>query len=68
MARVCCHCGARISRLADRCPSCDGANDPETPWYVYLVGGVIVLSLFVWLADFESLGRLFQLFAGLLSR
>jgi hypothetical protein len=68
MARACRHCGARISRLADRCPSCDGANDPETPWYVYVVGGVIVLSLFAWLADFESLSRLFHLFAGLLSR
>jgi hypothetical protein len=68
MARACRHCGARISRLADRCLSCDGANDPETPWYVYVVGGVIVLALFVWLADFESLGRLFDLFAGWLSR
>jgi len=68
MARACRHCGARISRLAERCPSCDGANDPETPWYVYVVGVVIVLSLFAWLADVESLSRLFYLFAGLLSR
>ena len=68
MARACRHCGARISRLADRCPSCDGTNDPETPWYVYLVGGVIVLALFVWLADFESLSRLFQLLVSLLGR
>jgi len=68
MARACRHCAARISRLADHCPSCGGANDPETPWYVYLVGGVIVLALFAWLADFDSLGRLIQLIAGLLSR
>ena len=68
MARACRHCGVRISRIADHCASCGGANDPETPWYVYLVGGVIVLALFVWLADFDSLGRLFQLAAGLLSR
>ena len=57
-----------MSRIADRCPSCDGVNDPETPWYVYLVGGVIVLALFAWLADVDSLARLFQLFAGLIGQ
>jgi hypothetical protein len=57
-----------MSRIADRCPHCDGVNDPETPWYVYLVGGVIVLALFAWLADFDSLARLFQLFAGLIGQ
>jgi hypothetical protein len=49
--RTCIHCGARMSRLAERCPSCDGRNDPEVPWYAYALGGTIVLVLFLALGD-----------------
>jgi len=68
MGRPCRHCGAKISRLADRCPECGGANDAQNPWYVYVIGGVIVLSLFFWLADLDSLGRLIDDATTLLGR
>jgi hypothetical protein len=49
--RECIHCGARMSRLAERCPSCDGRNDPEIPWYAYAIGIVLVLLAFLGLGD-----------------
>lgn len=58
MARPCRHCGASISRLADRCPECGGRNEPDRPWYVYLVGGLIVLLLFLWLGDLRPLVKI----------
>jgi hypothetical protein len=57
MARACVHCGAKMSRIADRCPSCGGRNTPYTPWYVYALGAVLVLLIFLWLADFRGLAE-----------
>lgn len=55
MARPCQHCGAAMSRIAERCPECGDRNEPERPWYVYLVGGALVLLIFLWLGDFGAL-------------
>jgi hypothetical protein len=40
-----------MSRLAERCPSCGGRNDPQVPWYAYALGGALVLLLFLALGD-----------------
>lgn len=55
MPRECVHCGAKMSRIADECPVCGGKNTPQMPWYVYALGAVLVLLVFLWLADFEGL-------------
>lgn len=55
MSRACVHCGARMSRIADSCPSCGGKNAPQLPWYVYALGAVLVLAVFLWLADLPGL-------------
>ena len=55
MSRPCQHCGVAMRRLAERCPNCGGHNEPEKPWYIYVVGGAIVLLLFLWLGDLRPL-------------
>ncbi|MBX6321283.1 MAG: hypothetical protein IRY94_05600 [Rhodospirillaceae bacterium] len=55
MARSCVHCGARMSRLAEACPSCGGRNTPQVPWYAYALGAVLVLVLFLGLGDSAAL-------------
>jgi hypothetical protein len=65
--RHCPHCHAVIGRLDDVCPSCGERTGQRLPWYVYGLGAVMALLIFLWLSDFEgmlqffvSLGRLFQ--------
>jgi lipid-A-disaccharide synthase-like uncharacterized protein len=55
MGRPCPHCGQRISRTVDECPHCGTKVQSQRPWYVWLLGGLIVLILFLWLGDLSSL-------------
>jgi lipid-A-disaccharide synthase-like uncharacterized protein len=57
MGRPCPHCGQRISRLADACPHCGAKVQSQRPWYIWILGGLIVLILFVGLSDLASLVR-----------
>ncbi len=49
--RACVHCGARMSRLAEACPSCGGRNEPQVPWYAYALGAALALLLVLALGD-----------------
>jgi hypothetical protein len=57
MGRPCPHCGQRISRLVDECPHCSNKVQSQRPWYIWLLGGIIVLILFVGLGDLPSLAH-----------
>jgi len=66
-ARRCPHCHAAISRLDDVCPSCGERTGQRLPWYVYGLGAVMAVLMFLWLSDFQGLlqfviglGRMFQ--------
>jgi len=65
--RPCPACGATVSRLDDRCPVCDAKFDPQKPWYIYLVGAILVGLLFIGLGDFAALGRFIQGFIDLIA-
>jgi hypothetical protein len=60
MARICPHCNARISRLADHCGECHGKLHADKPWYVYLIGASLVLLLFLWAVDFGDVYRVLE--------
>lgn len=64
MARPCPHCGATVSRLADQCPQCGTKLEAERPWYVWVLGGLIVLLLFLALGDIGSLVRFAETLLG----
>jgi hypothetical protein len=51
MARACPHCGAAMGRLVETCPACGGFNRAERPFYVWLIGGALVLVLMFGLGD-----------------
>jgi lipid-A-disaccharide synthase-like uncharacterized protein len=55
MGRPCPHCSQRISRLVDACPHCGAKVQSQRPWYIWVLGGLIVLILFVGLGDPTSL-------------
>ncbi|HVY50602.1 hypothetical protein FRZ61_44470 [Hypericibacter adhaerens] len=57
MGRPCPHCGQRISRIVDECPYCGTKVQPQRPWYIWILGGIMVLILFLWLGDPASLGH-----------
>jgi hypothetical protein len=52
-------CHARIGRLDDVCPSCGERTGQRLPWYVYSLGALMALLLFLWLSDFDGLARFF---------
>jgi hypothetical protein len=63
----CPFCHAPIRRLDDICPACGQRTGQRLPWYVYGLGGVLALLLFLALGNFEglvrfvvNLGRMFQ--------
>jgi hypothetical protein len=60
MARSCPRCGATVSRIDDDCPACGGRLEGRKPWYIWLLGGFLVLMAFVYLGDLSSLGRFAQ--------
>jgi len=64
---ICPSCNAPIGRLDDVCPACGEPTGQRPPFYVYLIGAVLVFLLFVALSDlpalvqyFVNLGRLFR--------
>jgi hypothetical protein len=60
MARSCPRCGAAVGRLDDDCRACGGKLAGRKPWYIWLLGGFLVLMAFVYLGDLSSLGRFAQ--------
>ena len=56
---ACAYCHAAISRLDDVCPVCGKRTGQRMPWYVYGLGAVLALLLFLSLSDFEGLARFF---------
>jgi hypothetical protein len=58
MSQRCRACGAAVPWLADQCRACGIGRPAPTPWYVYLLGGVLVAALLLWMADLDSLARL----------
>ena len=64
---TCPSCNAPIGRLDDDCPVCGKPTGQRPPFYVYLIGALLVLLLFLALGDlpavlrfFANLGRLFR--------
>jgi hypothetical protein len=41
--------------LVETCPACGGFNRAERPFYVWLIGGAIVLALILAFGDFGAL-------------
>ena len=56
---TCPSCSAPIGRLDDDCPACGKPTGQRPPFYVYLIGGLLVLLLFLALGDFPALLRFF---------
>ena len=59
-AATCPHCHAAIGRLDEDCPACGKPTGQRPPFYVYLIGAVVVFLLFLALADFPSLAQFFN--------
>jgi hypothetical protein len=55
----CRFCHAQIGRLDDVCPSCGERTGQRLPWYVYGLGAVMVVLIFLWLSDFQGLVQFF---------
>jgi hypothetical protein len=53
----CPHCHAPIGRLDDDCPACGKPTGQRPPIYVYLIGALLVLLLFLVFSDFQALLR-----------
>jgi len=64
--QTCPHCHAPIGRLDDDCPACGKPTGQRPPFYVYLIGALLVLLLFLALGDLPALLRFFANLGGLL--
>jgi hypothetical protein len=53
----CRHCGSPVARLDDVCSACGKRTGQRMPWYVYGLGAVLALLLFLSLSDFQGLAR-----------
>lgn len=51
MPRPCQSCGTPIGRTIETCPNCDAFNRTELTIWVWLAGGIIMLTLFLALGD-----------------
>lgn len=58
--RSCPACGARIQWLSDECGACGARFRIRMPWYVWLLGGVMVLLLIFGLGDPWAIVEVFQ--------
>jgi hypothetical protein len=66
--KLCPHCGASLRWLETDCPACGQATGVPIPWYVYGLGGLIVVGLFLLFSDFAGLGQFLTNLASLLHR
>jgi hypothetical protein len=57
MARSCQQCGTAIGRTVETCPNCGAFNRAQRTIWVWLVGGAIVLTLFLALGDIGAVLR-----------
>lgn len=64
----CPHCHAPLGRLDDDCPACGKPTGQRPPFYVYLIGALLVLLLFLALGDPAALLQFFVNLAGLVHR
>jgi hypothetical protein len=62
--RPCPHCGGSVSGFADNCPYCGRKLPLAMPWWGWLLGGFLVLLLFLALSDFQTT---FDVFGRMLS-
>jgi len=58
-SRLCQHCATPIKWLETDCPSCGRPTGQRLPWYGWVLGGVLVLLIFLALSDFGALGQFF---------
>jgi len=61
----CRSCNGPIGRLDDVCPACGEPTGQRPPFYVYLIGAVLVFLLFLALADLPALLQFFVNLGGL---
>lgn len=55
MARRCPRCGASVGGFVEECPSCGQAVPVAMPWWGWVLGGALVLLLFLALGDLATL-------------
>jgi len=56
---ICPSCNAPIGRLDDVCPACGKPTGQRPPFYIYLLGALLVFLLFLALGDFPALLQFF---------
>jgi len=64
----CPHCHAPIGRLDDDCPACGKPTGQRPPFYIYVIGGLLVLLLFLALGDPSALLQFFVNLGQLIGR
>jgi hypothetical protein len=57
MPRSCQQCGTAIGRTVETCPNCGAFNRAKRTIWIWLIGGLIVLELFLALGDPEPVLR-----------
>jgi len=63
--RLCKNCSAPVRWLETDCPACGKPTGQRLPWYGWVLGGLLVLLIFLALSDFDALGQFFTSLAGL---
>ena len=62
--RACRSCGLALGRFVEECPRCGTDNPVRLPWYGWLVGGILVLALFLAFGDIGAVIGLIERLAG----
>jgi len=57
-SRTCRSCGGHIEGYVDECPHCGADRPLPIPRHYYIAGLIVLVLIFVTLADFSLLGRL----------
>jgi len=57
--RSCPHRGGAVSGFADNCPHCGRQIPLAMPWWGWLLGGFLVLLLFLAFSDFQTMFEVF---------
>ncbi len=58
MTRACPYCGKQTKRSEDRCEHCQQPLPKELQWWVYAMGGLIVLMIGYLVVDWSLWARL----------